>query len=92
MPCRPAPAPVRAQVAAGLGAVNTSATIAALAALRSARTGASLSRAQVAERAGLVAASLTPIEQPGADPRLSSPARYATAIGARLEITVIPPP
>lgn len=83
--CRPAPAPARAQVAAGLGAINTSATIAALAALRSARTGAGLSRAQVA-------ASLAPIEQPGADPRLSSLTRYATAIGARLEITVIPPP
>ena len=38
------------------------------------------------------ASALAPIEQPGADPRLSTLRRYASAIGARLEITVIPPP
>ena len=74
-----------------LATANSEATIGLIASLREARGRAGLRQRDVAERMGLKRqSSVADVERLGSDPHLSTLRRYATAIGARLELAVIP--
>lgn len=73
-----------------LATANSEATIGLIASLRQARERAGLRQRDVAERMGLKRqSSVADVERLGSDPHLSTLRRYATAIGARLELTVV---
>lgn len=73
-----------------LAMANSEATIDLIASLREAREGAGLRQRDVAERMGLKRqSSVADVERLGSDPHLSTLRRYATAIGARLDLSVV---
>lgn len=73
-----------------LGIDNSEATIGLIASLREARERAGLRQRDVAERMGLKRqSSVADVERLGSDPHLSTLRRYATAIGVRLDLSVV---
>lgn len=77
------------QAETALALANAAASIDLLAALREARERSGLSDGDLVARLGPGARLvLDEVDHLGADPRLSSVRRYASAIGARLELAV----
>lgn len=80
------------RLAVALMLANSSASLDLLIALRAARERSGIGGDELARRLGTDARELLEeVEHLGGDPRLSSVLRYAGAVGATLELTVVEP-